>query len=72
MKVKAGEKVVMVAEAIFAPQPIAAATYISFESNQGIVGFFLDGSLDKLKNSKVLRFYRAVRLFEGWSSVGKI
>lgn len=56
LKVKVGEKVVMVAETIFAPQSIAAASHISFESDQGIVGFFLNGSSDysKLDGSKAL------------------
>ncbi len=54
LPVKAGEKVVKTAEKIFAPRSIAAATYISFESDQGIVGFFLNGTSDKLDGSKAL------------------
>ncbi|HIE07598.1 MAG TPA: hypothetical protein EYP64_06105 [Desulfarculaceae bacterium] len=54
MKVKAGEKKVEVAKTFFAPQPIDDATYISFESDQGIVGFFLNGTSDKLDGSKAL------------------
>ncbi len=54
IKVKAGEKKVEEAKTFFAPQPIDDATYISFESDQGIVGFFLNGSGDKLDGSKAL------------------
>ncbi len=56
MPVKAGEKKVKTATEFFAPQSIAAATYIRFNSNQGIVGFFLNGTSDfsKLDGSKAL------------------
>jgi len=54
MKVKAGEKKVEVAKTFFAPQSIDDATYISFESDQGIVGFFLNGYGNKLDGSKAL------------------
>ncbi len=56
MTVKAGEKKVKTATEFFAPQPITAATYIRFSSDQGIVGFFLNGTnnLTKLDGSKAL------------------
>ncbi|MEA1922960.1 MAG: hypothetical protein U9N63_09910 [Pseudomonadota bacterium] len=49
MDVKPGEKVVKTAEKIFAPQSISRASYVSFTSDQGVVGFFLNGSEDNLK-----------------------
>jgi len=56
MEVFAGAKVVKTAEALFAPQSIGGASYISFSSDQGVVGFFLNGSTDnsKLDGSKAL------------------
>jgi len=54
LPVKAGEKVVEQAIDIFTKSQVAAATYISFESDQGIVGFFLNGTRDKLDGSKAL------------------
>ena len=56
MAVKAGEKIVEIAENIFPSQSIIDASYIRFESDQGIVGFFLNGSSDysKLDGSKAL------------------
>ncbi len=54
MNVKAGEKVVDVAKNIFAPQSISGASYVRFTSDQGVVGFFLNGYGDKLDGSKAL------------------
>ena len=56
MSVKAGEKVVDTATNIFAPQSISGASYVRFTSDQGVVGFFLNGSADysKLDGSKAL------------------
>ncbi len=56
MDVGPGEKVVKIAENIFAPQSISRASYVSFTSDQGVVGFFLNGSGDssKLDGSKAL------------------
>jgi hypothetical protein len=48
LTVKAGEKIVKTAEELFSPQSIAEATYIEFTSDQGIVGFFLNGSKGNL------------------------
>ncbi len=47
MPVPAGNKVVNMAEKIFA-QSIAGATYVSYHSDKGVVGFFLNGSNDGL------------------------
>ncbi len=44
MYVKPGEKVVRTAEALFSPSSINEATYVSFTSSQGVVGFYLNGS----------------------------
>ncbi len=54
MTVEPGEKVVEPARNIFTKSQVAAATYISFESDQGIVGFFLNGYGNKLDGSKAL------------------
>jgi hypothetical protein len=54
LDVKPGEKVVKTAVNIFAPQPIDQASYISFTSDQGLVGFFLNGSGNELDGSKAL------------------
>jgi len=56
MNVNPGAKVVMIAKDLFAPQSISSASYISFDSDQGVVGFFLNGSGDgtKLDGSKAL------------------
>ncbi len=56
LEVAAGNKVVNIVENIFAPQPVAGATYVSFVSDQNIVGFFLNGSSDNalLDGSKAL------------------
>ena len=54
MDVQPGEKVVKTAKNIFAPQSISEASYIGFASDQGVVGFFLNGSGDKLDGSKAL------------------
>ena len=48
LTVKAGEKIVKTAEKLFSSQSIAEATYIEFTSDQGIVGFFLNGSKGNL------------------------
>lgn len=40
------EKVVSMAEQIFAPASISGATYIAFSSNRNVVGFQLNGSSD--------------------------
>ncbi len=54
LPVKSGEKVVKIATELFYPQSIAGASYISFESKQGIVGFFLNGTgSDKDGNAKL-------------------
>ncbi len=52
--VEPGKKVVDTAKNIFAPQSISGASYVSFTSDQGVVGFFLNGSGDnsKLDGSK--------------------
>lgn len=39
-------KVVSMAEAIFSPQSIGSATYITYSSDRNVVGFQLNGSLD--------------------------
>ncbi len=56
MDVGPGVKVVDMAENIFSPQSISRASYVSFTSDQGVVGFFLNGSGDssKLDGSKAL------------------
>ena len=56
MDVGPGAKVVKTAEKLFAPQSISSASYVSFDSDQGVVGFFLNGSGDgtKLDGSKAL------------------
>ncbi len=56
MDVGPGAKVVKTAEKLFAPQSISSASYVSFDSDQGVVGFFLNGSSDgtKLDGSKAL------------------
>jgi len=50
-----GVKEVNIAERLFT-QPLTAATYIGFHSDQGVVGFFLNGSTDgsMLDGSKIL------------------
>ncbi|RLB69633.1 MAG: hypothetical protein DRH03_08205 [Deltaproteobacteria bacterium] len=55
MQVPAGTKVVKAVEQIFT-QSITGATYISFDSSQGVVGFFLNGSSNDtmLDGSKAL------------------
>ncbi len=55
MQVPAGTKVVKAVEQIFT-QSITGATYISFDSSQGVVGFFLNGSSNNtmLDGSKAL------------------
>lgn len=56
MDVKPGEKIVDTAQNIFASQSLSGASYVSFTSNHGVVGFFLNGSGDnsKLDGSKAL------------------
>jgi len=54
MEVDPGEKIVKTAIQIFEPRPINGASYISFTSDQGVVGFFLNGSGGKLDGSKAL------------------
>ena len=56
VSVKPGEKIVDTATNIFAPQSISGASYVRFTSDQGVVGFFLNGSADfsKLDGSKAL------------------
>ena len=54
MNVQPGEKVMNTAEKLFAPQSISGASYVSFSSDQGVVGFFLNGSIGKLDGSKAL------------------
>ncbi len=54
MNVEPGKKVVDTAKNIFAPQSISGASYVSFTSDQGVVGFFLNGYGDKLDGSKAL------------------
>ncbi len=54
MDVVPGAKVVKQATEIFAPQSIAGASYVSFTSDQGVVGFFLNGSAGMLDGSKAL------------------
>ena len=56
MNVQPGEKAVKTAKQIFAPQSISGASYVSFTSDQGVVGFFFNGSGDntKLDGSKAL------------------
>ena len=54
MTVKSGEKIVRTAKQIFEPQSIDGASYISFTSDQGVVGFFLNGSGGNLDGSKAL------------------
>ncbi|MEA3333897.1 MAG: hypothetical protein U9Q58_09895 [Pseudomonadota bacterium] len=56
LQVKAGEKVVNFAQDLFVQQSISGASYIRFDSDQGIVAFFLNGSSDysKLDGSKAL------------------
>ncbi|MCK5915558.1 MAG: hypothetical protein KAG92_05415, partial [Deltaproteobacteria bacterium] len=52
--VEPGEKTVKTAKDIFAPQSISEASYVSFTSDQGVVGFFLNGYGDELDGSKAL------------------
>ena len=53
---KPGEKIVETVEKIFAPQLVDGASYVSFTSDQSIVGFFLngDGNGTMLDGSKAL------------------
>ena len=44
LDVKPGAKVVHTAEEFFAPRSINGATYVNFTSDQGVVGFYLNGS----------------------------
>ena len=49
MNVGPRAKVVNTAKTIFAPLSISEASYVSFTSDQGVVGFFLNGSGDNTK-----------------------
>ena len=49
-----GKKIVKTVEDIFEPQSVSGASYVSFTSDQGIVGFFLNGCGNKLDGSKAL------------------